>query len=93
MIDDIMCTFHPFHTEATRALLALVDSLRFPALVLVVEVRFITLVERVATAVWSLLGVVGLTFCRCCYVLLLVALCFGNAALPRPNHRLTTVPP
>jgi hypothetical protein len=39
MIDDTLCTFHPFHGEASKALLALNDSLRFPALSLIAEVR------------------------------------------------------
>ncbi len=38
-IDDMLCTFHPFHAETARALHMLVDSLRFPAFVFVAEVR------------------------------------------------------
>lgn len=38
VIDDTLCTFHPFHTETARALFALDDSLRFPSFVFIAEV-------------------------------------------------------
>lgn len=39
VVDDILASFHPFHYEAAKALLAFEDSLRFPALVFIAEVR------------------------------------------------------
>ncbi len=39
MIDDMLCTFHPFHFEAARAIMSLGESLRFPAFVFMAEVR------------------------------------------------------